>query len=205
MSQLVVHRRLPDDPECETGATRGASEHAGRRPSLAEHRYVSCSRIGPGRDANQPESEHEDSPRTDATPTPPARRRWHPHPGRGAWPGRLDSDSDHWRSATAQRRRRGPGTASRLAHRAGHHGLGGRLQCRRRVRRPRSASRWFPPTACRSWIPDDRYAQDRLREVSDHDVYLVWFEHPIHERSLSCGAERPHLPGQQREPHGRLG
>ena len=40
------------------------------------------------------------------------------------------------------------------------------------------------------WIqPDDRYAQDRLREVSDHDVYLVWFEHPIHERSFSCGAE----------------
>ncbi len=40
------------------------------------------------------------------------------------------------------------------------------------------------------WIqPDDSYAQDRLRQVSDHDIYLVWYEHPMQERSLSCGAE----------------
>lgn len=40
------------------------------------------------------------------------------------------------------------------------------------------------------WIqPDDNYANDRLHEVSDHDIYLVWYEHPPQDRSLSCGAE----------------
>jgi hypothetical protein len=40
------------------------------------------------------------------------------------------------------------------------------------------------------WIqPDDVYATDRLHEVSDHDIYLVWYQHPPEERSLSCGAE----------------
>jgi hypothetical protein len=40
------------------------------------------------------------------------------------------------------------------------------------------------------WIqPDDNYAQNRLQQVSDHDVYLVWYEHPVGDRALSCGAE----------------
>ena len=40
------------------------------------------------------------------------------------------------------------------------------------------------------WIqPDDRYAQSRLQEVSDHDVYLVWYQMPSPDRTLSCGAE----------------
>ncbi|HET7684923.1 MAG TPA: hypothetical protein VFM19_00755 [Candidatus Limnocylindria bacterium] len=41
-----------------------------------------------------------------------------------------------------------------------------------------------------AWVqPDDEFSRQRLTEVSDHHKYLVWFEHPLRERQLSCRAE----------------
>lgn len=40
------------------------------------------------------------------------------------------------------------------------------------------------------WVqPNDEFTRERLAEVSDHHRYLVWFEHPLRERQLSCRAE----------------
>lgn len=41
-----------------------------------------------------------------------------------------------------------------------------------------------------AWVqPNDEFSRARLAEVSDHRKYLVWFEHPIRDRQLSCHAE----------------
>lgn len=41
-----------------------------------------------------------------------------------------------------------------------------------------------------AWVqPNDEFSRRRLAEVSDHHRYLVWFEHPVRERQLSCRAE----------------
>ncbi len=41
-----------------------------------------------------------------------------------------------------------------------------------------------------AWVqPDDEFSRARLAETSDHRTYLVWFQHPIRERQLSCRAE----------------
>jgi len=41
-----------------------------------------------------------------------------------------------------------------------------------------------------AWVqPSDEYARSRLAQVSDHEQYLVWYRHPLVERSLSCRSE----------------
>ncbi|HET9878286.1 MAG TPA: hypothetical protein VFQ81_03130 [Candidatus Limnocylindria bacterium] len=41
-----------------------------------------------------------------------------------------------------------------------------------------------------AWVqPNDEFSRQRLAEVSDHHRYLVWFQHPLRERQLSCRAE----------------
>lgn len=41
-----------------------------------------------------------------------------------------------------------------------------------------------------AWVqPNDEFSRQRLTEVSDHHRYLVWFEHPLRERQLTCRAE----------------
>ncbi len=41
-----------------------------------------------------------------------------------------------------------------------------------------------------SWVqPNDEFTRARLALVSDHHTYLVWFQHPMRERQLSCRAE----------------
>jgi len=40
------------------------------------------------------------------------------------------------------------------------------------------------------WLhPDNEYARLRLASISDDFRYLVWFNDPIHQRSLSCRQE----------------
>ncbi|HET7646388.1 MAG TPA: hypothetical protein VFM03_07875 [Candidatus Limnocylindria bacterium] len=47
-----------------------------------------------------------------------------------------------------------------------------------------------------AWVqPSDAYARSRLRAVSDHWRYLVWYRDPVHPRSLSCSEELARLGG----------
>jgi hypothetical protein len=41
-----------------------------------------------------------------------------------------------------------------------------------------------------AWIqPNDEWSADRLEHVSDHDSYIVWYQNPVRERTLSCRSE----------------
>jgi hypothetical protein len=41
-----------------------------------------------------------------------------------------------------------------------------------------------------AWVqPNDEFTRARLAQVSDHQTYLVWFQHPLQSRQLSCHAE----------------
>jgi hypothetical protein len=45
-----------------------------------------------------------------------------------------------------------------------------------------------------AWVqPSDAYARSRLRAVSDHWRYLVWYRDPVQPRSLSCSEELARL------------
>lgn len=47
-----------------------------------------------------------------------------------------------------------------------------------------------------AWVqPSDAYARARLRAVSDHWRYLVWYRDPVHPRSLSCSDELARVMG----------
>ncbi len=47
-----------------------------------------------------------------------------------------------------------------------------------------------------AWVqPSDAYARARLRAVSDHWRYLVWYRDPVRPRSLSCSDELARLGG----------
>jgi hypothetical protein len=46
-----------------------------------------------------------------------------------------------------------------------------------------------------AWLqPSDEFARDRLRLVSDHRRYLIWFAGPLHRGSLSCAEELARHP-----------
>lgn len=41
-----------------------------------------------------------------------------------------------------------------------------------------------------AWIqPNDLYARSRLSRVSDHDDYIIWYQNPVRERTLTCRSE----------------
>jgi hypothetical protein len=49
-----------------------------------------------------------------------------------------------------------------------------------------------------SWVqPNDLYARNRLEHVSDHDQYLVWYQNPVRQRTLSCRSELARDPTVQ--------
>ena len=52
-----------------------------------------------------------------------------------------------------------------------------------------------------AWLqPNDDYARDRLRGVSDHWRYLVWYDDPALMNTLSCHEE---IAGSEQTSMGR--
>lgn len=47
-----------------------------------------------------------------------------------------------------------------------------------------------------AWIqPNDLYARSRLARVSDHEDFIIWYQNPVRERTLTCRSELA------RDPH----